>query len=438
MSYVYLNNKADFKKCIKILIDALTTNKDDKIKIFESIKLLAKNNLGYIDNELIYTNLSIDKNFLISEYRWNDLTYKANLLILQEYLLGTDLGSINIYLPHFFIKHFHYLANKYPNIFDKSIKDILSSNYYNIHIIKCAELGDNSGILYKSLEKNLMNVNLSDIIQNREKYNFHEIYFNIFSFLWLIANNTEELKLTSLVSNVKNSLDILNRINFKLYILGFSSHNVEENKTINEILKVNDFISNTFLSFLSVKLDNSNIHEQIEKVEIFNLFKLILDYKSENSLVEILNTFPENLKTEKLPKFSISQPKNNFQYECTNRGSKKSTPFFLKTVIKLKDLILDDSTNTQAIYTHILKNLQIIVNNKNYHIYYSDFKSQSTNYITINKIICLYITKSETYKLSASLRNPYLKQFEQIIKPYSAFDLPSKENNTIIFNIQNN
>jgi hypothetical protein len=400
LSNAFYTNSDDFKKTIRVYIESLEY-KEDKLKIFESIRLLCRNNLSHIDNSFMYSILNIDKNFLISEYRWNDLAYNANLLILQEYLLNNQLQG-SLYIPYFFIKHFHYLSERYPGIFEKSIKELLADKYYSIN-------REGIGLIIEIKERYSFEVVEIGDVSKYDNNDLTKTYLDILSYLKAFVKNV--IPLQESFKSITNIFDLLSRINLKLYLTVLGD---TDKADYSEIIRFNEILFEIFLYHIQLRKGIPDLSDI--KFDSLNKFKAIANYTDESSLVRILQELALILGNEKLPKLTINQPKKNYQYECNRAlsNTNKATPFFLNIIIKLKGI--KPTLNKQA-YFYIMKNLSLkLTDHKDtkYHFYHSDIGHRD-NYILIKKTICLYITKNEKFNLGLFLNNTYKTQLHNIL-----------------------
>jgi hypothetical protein len=427
LSHACYTSPDDFKKTIRVYIDSLEY-KDDKIKIFESIRQLCRNNIVHIDSGFIYTILNIDKNFLISEYRWNDLAYNANLLILQEFIISGNNTGLTV--PYFFVKHFHYLSDRYQGIFEKRIKDLLADKHYNLNRKDIVIAGD-YGSLFKA--------DIVEISKYESNYTLTGVYSALFGFLNEFVGHDDGMPLSvDTVATTRLVFDIICRINFKLQLAITVSDDSDTKSNYYEIIKLNDIICEILLYHLRIQLgvigiNTDEVHAKIEKLK---KFKSIENYK-EGKNCQVIKEISEIVGNEKLMKITISQPKKNYQYECNRSlsGKQKSIPFFLNIVVKLKGGIVCDKTKQLSglTYNHIMRNLSLKLTDvkaNKYHFYQSDI-GRRDNYIMIKKTICLYIGKSEKYNLGLYIHNPYQQDLDSLLGEGSI----TQPVDSIIFNI---
>ena len=405
-----------------MLIENIIEFKNDKLFIFGCIKMLTINNIDFIDNEYIYEILTIDKNFLLSEYKWNDLVYLCNLIILQEYI--NNVKFENLYIPQFFMRHFNYLSDKYPSIFDKNVKNKLGEFMYDIRIC-------NPKIYYEINSKVDYNIDklfdIIDEIANFEinKYLIQDVYSVLFSIL-LKLDEIKKYFLFKLIALLKNIISILAMVDLTLSLNSYKSNIA--------LIKLNKLILEKIMSefFSLFKIDRQlNIPQPINDNEssIINLFL--------NSEFKHIFDIIKNEITFKIIKISINQPKNNFSYECPKIIG-KIIPFFLPIQIKIKNI--SDFSLDSNIY--IIKNLVVDLRYKSNHItipiYYNDIKyNEQVKKLIINKKTP--INPHPEYKATVRLKNMYMRELTSLL--YQNF--PQIENiqsnsicsDKIIFNI---
>ena len=100
-------DKDKFRRVIIVLKENIKIFPGDKKDIFMCVKNFSEMNSYCLNEKYFYECLSIDENFLIVEYKWNDEFYVVDMIVFQEYIFYKQF-DLNMLIPKFFVKHFYY------------------------------------------------------------------------------------------------------------------------------------------------------------------------------------------------------------------------------------------------------------------------------------------------------------------------------------------
>lgn len=261
------------------------------------------------------------------------------------------------------IKHYNYLSDKYPSIFDKKLTSFLIEKYYHLSNNEITDNNQSLIIIRSMLEINLNQIHIF-LDRTLKEYNstYKEIYNHILSFAFILKNPNEnknegDIDYMKIFLITKDVLSILGMINFKI--------NLEDN---NDNIHIFIVFNNYICEYLLVLLNNILNKEQIistnnSKFGILNTHNILkeLNLQDKDNIESVLdrlyNEYSEYM-TDKLLKIIISHPKNNFYYEHSREH--KNFPFFLMINLKINNISYKDSSDV-----YLVKNLLVNIQKNN-------------------------------------------------------------------------
>lgn len=309
-------DKDKFRQVIIVLKENIKVFPSDKKDIFNCAKNFSELN-SYCLNEKYFTEcFSIDDNFMIIEYKWNEEFYIVDMIVFQEFIFYKQF-ELNMLIPKFFVKHFYYYEEKYPNVFNRNISEyfVKKNKEENNEIKNKMDIDDIIKTAEISIDNNNSNT-IQEIINNM-------IYFGNTN---TAINYTFEYVYKELDAHINedkhknNIIRILQLINFQISIQD-KEKGIEQsysilydyNKKAIAFLKEKTFIDGIIKTEEVDTAIRTLSNKQIMSLNIIHpeVYQIYSDYRKSNIFPFSL---PIQIKFE-----NISQPKNNLISDIINK-----------------------------------------------------------------------------------------------------------------------
>lgn len=306
-------DKDKFRRVIIVLKENIKIFPGDKKDIFMCVKNFSEMNSYCLNEKYFYECLSIDENFLIVEYKWNDEFYVVDMIVFQEYIFHRQF-DLNMLIPKFFVKHFYYFEEKYPNVFNRKISEFFLNKATNSQM----KMEIDDGVNNTEISNDNSSINsLQEIIKNLIYFrntNSPSVYSYEYVYKEIDAHMNEEKSKNKIIR-------ILLLINFQISIQEKEDDSIEHSYSI--LYEYN----NKVISYLK---DKTFIDGIIKTEEVDTAIKSLSNKQIISLNIihpEVYQIYSDSRKSKVFPfslpvhiKFeNISQPKNNLIYYIINQ-----------------------------------------------------------------------------------------------------------------------